>query len=233
MSANHKLIEFEEKCAGYGSVLRCPACKGDYLHQVDSREEMKPDPYFPRGGSIVIGFYCEACPAHPRLFIGQHKGRTFIGWDGASLIPQPGPATPPWPDNFPAFITGITAGMNSGAIDQARISGVLAQFKVESIFSVRSKPELMPAIAKAFGLEMAYVPLSGAPAIPTPLPPVERVLTEKARGQTYESFVSYGWTDDALIEAGFMTLKVPMLRAGLPPTAVAPSPGFLAPPLKV
>ncbi len=51
-----------------------------------------------------------------------------------------------------------------------------------------------------------------APALPSP---VTRTMTEKAKGAPYADFVSQNWTDEALIEQGYM----------LPPEPVAPPSG--------
>lgn len=34
----------------------------------------------PRRDGIEIEFWCECCPAHPRLAIMQHKGSTYMEW---------------------------------------------------------------------------------------------------------------------------------------------------------
>jgi hypothetical protein len=86
---------------------------------------------------------------------------------GAPLIPPPPAAIVPQPDDdaeleadevpaapamdFPTFITKITAGMNAATITQARITEVMAQFKLDSLFSLNTKPELVGDVAKAFG----------------------------------------------------------------------------------
>ncbi len=53
--------------------------------------------------------------------------------------------------DFPTFITKITAGMNAGTVTQARITEVMGQFKLDSLFSLNTKPELVDGVAKAFG----------------------------------------------------------------------------------
>jgi hypothetical protein len=77
----------------------------------------------------------------------------------AAIVPQPDddaeleadevPAAPAM--DFPTFITKITAGMNAATITQARITEVMAQFKLDSLFSLNTKPELVGDVAKAFG----------------------------------------------------------------------------------
>lgn len=49
------------------------------------------------------------------------------------------------------------------------------------------------------------VPAAPAPpAPPAPAPPVGRQMTAKAAGATYESFIASGWTDEMLIQHGYM-----------------------------
>lgn len=87
-----------------GSILECPACGGENLHQerVDSwfREEdatqgvhtsamkdggcfvtpqMHGNPSSRRDG-LTITFSCETCEELPTLSIVQHKGLTLVGW---------------------------------------------------------------------------------------------------------------------------------------------------------
>lgn len=55
------------------------------------------------------------------------------------------------PMDFPTFITRITAGMNAGTITQLQIAETLAHFRLDSLFSLNMKPELISDAAKAFG----------------------------------------------------------------------------------
>lgn len=85
--------------------LSCPNCGGEHLHQSEvelyCRHEDEPaksarydaltgestpisdsgNPSSRRQG-IVVEFWCERCPALPRLAIFQHKGNTHFGWRG-------------------------------------------------------------------------------------------------------------------------------------------------------
>lgn len=52
----------------------------------------------------------------------------------------------------------------------------------------------------------AAPPAAPAPAAPpaAPAPVVEFIMTEKAQGATKEQFIAQGWTEDALLEHGYM-----------------------------
>ena len=87
-----------------GSILECPACGGENLHQerVDSwfREEdathgvhtsaMKDGGCFvspelhgnpsARRDGLTIAFSCEGCDRISSLAVVQHKGLTLVGW---------------------------------------------------------------------------------------------------------------------------------------------------------
>lgn len=82
-------------------ALRCPACHSSCLHQmavdvVFRRREDEPESVrtiidvegvstemgtgYGRRDSLFVEFWCESCPAHPKLSIRQHKGATLIDW---------------------------------------------------------------------------------------------------------------------------------------------------------
>ena len=62
-------------------ALACPTCGELNLHQGEPVAIAK-EHGFPRGGGIVIEFWCEHCGSDKtmRLQIGQHKGTTYIQW---------------------------------------------------------------------------------------------------------------------------------------------------------
>lgn len=60
------------------------------------------------------------------------------------------PAAAPGMD-FPTFISLITAGMNAGTVSQAKITEVMAAHKLDSLFSLNTKPDLVSVVARDFG----------------------------------------------------------------------------------
>ena len=54
-----------------------------------------------------------------------------------------------------------------------------------------------------------------------------KTMTAKANGATYEAFIANGWTDDKMVEGGYMELVT--LAAPAPAPAVAAAPAAEAP----
>lgn len=99
-----KGVSFSDTTYGE-TLLLCPHCNGDYLHQVTTNvferaedaddglhvaitgeravitRDLVGNPSGRRHG-LTIKFYCEECGKHPSLAILQHKGQTFVEWDG-------------------------------------------------------------------------------------------------------------------------------------------------------
>jgi len=97
-------IKFDDVIEGFGAVLKCPCCDGDYLHHtkvsvfaryedaetgtfvsVDEDMSMVFDPASvltqnpsPRRDGITIDLWCEYCHSKLKLNIFQHKGQTFF-----------------------------------------------------------------------------------------------------------------------------------------------------------
>lgn len=61
--------------------LACPKCGELNLHQ-SAPVILPAENGYPRGGGMVINFWCEHCDnaAPLRLQIGQHKGTTYVEW---------------------------------------------------------------------------------------------------------------------------------------------------------
>jgi hypothetical protein len=98
-----KHVSLEDRAdAGYGSLLRCPACNHDYTHhgQVDVFErsedqaglhvriedgaakvdgDLSGNPSARRHGLTVV-VECESCGSNSLLGLEQHKGQTFLRW---------------------------------------------------------------------------------------------------------------------------------------------------------
>ena len=62
------------------SLLHCPACNQEYLHQAVIVYARMEDDDMTNKISLAILFECESCDAKPELVVGQHKGLTHIGW---------------------------------------------------------------------------------------------------------------------------------------------------------
>jgi hypothetical protein len=104
-----------------GGAFTCPSCGGINLHHnevtsYDRRKEGAAETIetkiadgrttsltvpstnsrnpSERRGAIVIGFWCETCPARPELVLLQHKGSTYTYWQPAQVahleIPEGG-----------------------------------------------------------------------------------------------------------------------------------------------
>ncbi len=96
-------IEFEK---GDEQVVLCPSCGQRNLHQgrvefwnghdftsglgfkavvehdiVKVEADVKTSDSMWRRQLLRINFSCENCPARPVLFLGQHKGTTYMGWE--------------------------------------------------------------------------------------------------------------------------------------------------------
>ncbi len=86
---------------GWVNVLSCPMCSDFYLHQVEvevlhgDKEAVRVNAIngetehvrfekqqtITKGSGIVVTFRCESHWHQPvKLYIGQHKGCTFMGW---------------------------------------------------------------------------------------------------------------------------------------------------------
>lgn len=66
-------------------------------------------------------------------------------------------------------------------------------------------PAAMPGVAVQPNPAFLQVPGAPVPAAPVPAAPPARQMTAKAAGATYETFRSQGWTDQQMIEHGYMT----------------------------
>lgn len=66
------------------------------------------------------------------------------------------------------------------------------------------------------------------PAAPTATP-AGPVMTAKANGVSYDAFVKQGWTDDLLLEHGYIEAPVPDAAPSSPAAAAAPSTAAAAP----
>lgn len=77
----------------------------------------------------------------------------------APLTPPPPPpddeddSTPPDVSgmDFPSFITHVTTGMSNGSLTQKRIDEVLTAHKIESLFALNSRADLIGSVSAAFG----------------------------------------------------------------------------------
>lgn len=88
---------------GRGSVLCCPKCNGEFLHQLkvtsifrDAEDKggtqashsihnaiidrLESEKIAGRRDIMYINFSCEGCSHLSTLFIQQHKGETIIDW---------------------------------------------------------------------------------------------------------------------------------------------------------
>jgi len=87
-----------------------------------------------------------------------------------------------------------------------------------------------PDAATVFGggapAAAAPAPHPGAAPAPAPAAGPIFTMTAAAQGFTREQYHATNWTDDALVQAGMMTITQPAAPA---PQAVAPHPGILAP----
>jgi hypothetical protein len=54
--------------------------------------------------------------------------------------------------DFPTLINHVTQGMTTGAITQARIAEVLAEYKLDSLFALNTRPALVSPVAMALGV---------------------------------------------------------------------------------
>ena len=106
----HRHRDIDVEIEGYGyQALVCPFCGGSDLHQ-DSmqviwrmedastglRIQSLSDETFSvdhdasgavgRRQAMEITFWCEHCDTRPTLLIYQHKGKTYLTWDNASVI---------------------------------------------------------------------------------------------------------------------------------------------------
>jgi hypothetical protein len=97
-------------------------------------------------------------PGQEAAAIAAYAGPQTIPPPPAAIVPQSdddaeleADDTAPAAMDFPTFITKITAGMNAGTVTQARITEVMAQFKLDSLFSLNTKAELVGDVAAAFG----------------------------------------------------------------------------------
>lgn len=89
----------------------------------------------------------------------------LAAYTGAVPIPPPPMIAPPGADDefevegdvalgvtFPEFIANVTAGMNAGTVTQARIAEVMAEFKLDSVFSLNAADgDVLAQVSKAFG----------------------------------------------------------------------------------
>lgn len=71
---------------GYLGVLVCPACGAGNLHQSKAVEVKGPNQWS-KGDGTLIGFGCEHCENPWSMYIGQHKGSTYMQWVPTSTMP--------------------------------------------------------------------------------------------------------------------------------------------------
>ena len=55
------------------TVMTCPACGEDFVTPLRIEQ--------PAIQSVSIVIFCKACAELSRLWIHQHQGQTYIGWD--------------------------------------------------------------------------------------------------------------------------------------------------------
>ena len=90
-------------------------------------------------------------------------------------------------------------------------------------------PPLAPAPAPAPAPVVATPTPTPTPApapAPAPAPVVVapvKTMTAKANGATYEAFIANGWSDDKMIEGGYMELVTPAPAPAVAPAAEAPA----------
>mgnify|MGYP003672457282 FL=1 len=84
-------IKTENEVDVLGSSLLCPNCGCNNLHQKPFELEDEENLHPKKQSSNIpdwleINFWCEQCPAEPRLCIQQYKGTTYIGWHSMRVI---------------------------------------------------------------------------------------------------------------------------------------------------
>ena len=55
------------------TVMNCPACSEDFVTPIRIEQ--------PAIQSVSVVMYCKACGELTRLWIHQHEGQSYIGWD--------------------------------------------------------------------------------------------------------------------------------------------------------
>ena len=125
-----------------------------------------------------------------------------------------------------------TTGAVTGAVSAPVIPGAVAAAPATAAAAQpwAAAPAAAPATF-APAPEQAAAPAVVAPAAaPAPAPvaaaPV-KTMTAKAAGATYEAFVANGWSDDKMVEQGYMTIETPAPVAAAP--AAAPAAGISPP----
>lgn len=78
-------------------------------------------------------------------------------------------------------------------------------------------------VAAAPSAAPAPAPAAAAP-VPAPVAAPVKTMTAKAGGATYEQFKVNGWTDEAMVEQGFMTIANPAPVAASAPAPTDPAP---------
>lgn len=86
--------------------------------------------------------------------------------------------------------------------------------------------------APAFATAASAPPTTATPAAaaaPAPAPETSGpTMTAKANGVSYDAFIAQGWTDDLLLEHGY--IEAPSPATAVPPSAAAPPAAAAAPP---
>jgi hypothetical protein len=138
--------------------------------------------------------------------------------------PTPGAGDAGVPVGVPAGFAAPTAaaptGVPAGFAPQAWAQPAAAA----PVAAPVAAPAAMPAAFPVAAQPVAAPPVAPVAAVapPAALPPI-KAMTAKANGATYESFIGAGWTDDKMVEHGYMTITQPTPPAVAPVAPVAPA----------
>lgn len=137
---------------------------------------------------------------------------------GASATPLAQPGMPPVPGAAPAV--GMPAVPGVAMPSPGTASPAIAS---PAVVPAMATPAATPSYTGYMGVPGATPgnPAAGVPAVSSPVPPVPvgvpsvpvatpsptRVMTAAAAGAPYENFIAAGWTDEMLVQNGFMVIQ--------------------------